>query len=158
MASCKHTTFIYFVQAGQGGPIKIGHATQPRRRLSELQVSSPVLLTLLGKVRGRPAHEKEWHSRFAGYRIRGEWFKPSPALLAAIDGARSERDRRVEPLYPDHLVNFAARRLNMPDLREKPNWLQIIADFEMALDAREAAFDARYLAGNVQTTFRDIAP
>lgn len=77
-------TWIYFVQAGADGPIKIGSAQDVEGRIRNLQVSSHVELRLLGVVRATPLHEGELHDRFSESRLRGEWFEPTAELLAHI--------------------------------------------------------------------------
>ena len=72
---------IYFIQMGADGPVKIGHSTAPARRLSSLQTGCPVQLRLLSVTDGDEAAERATHERFAGLRIRGEWFSPGDDLL-----------------------------------------------------------------------------
>jgi Meiotically up-regulated gene 113 len=84
------SVFLYFIQAGEIGPIKIGYSHDPATRLAELQIGNPEELRLLGAfegpLQGIEAMEAGWHYVFWAARIRGEWFKPIPKLLAAIDG------------------------------------------------------------------------
>lgn len=82
-------TFIYFIQAGgSDGPIKIGVSNAPHLRLAELQTGMPNELVLLATRHGNNRAEKELHQRFAADRIRGEWFRPSAAVLAAVEESR----------------------------------------------------------------------
>lgn len=76
--------WVYFVQAGDAGPIKIGVATNPRSRLSSLQTSTAVPLHPLGVVIGGVAEEAVLHRRFGEFRLRGEWFMPERPLLDYI--------------------------------------------------------------------------
>lgn len=80
--------FVYFVQCGEDGPIKIGTAKDLRMRLSSLQIGCPYELRLLGAREGDMLTESELHRRFARYRIRGEWFEPSEGLLREIEPCR----------------------------------------------------------------------
>jgi hypothetical protein len=82
------TRWVYFVQGEGGGPIKIGSATNIQQRLRDLQIGSPVLLTLLHGVQGDYDLEYALHERFANDRLHGEWFTPSPELLAYIEGLK----------------------------------------------------------------------
>lgn len=76
---------VYFVQPVDGGPIKIGIAANVASRLSGLQTGSPVELRVLGIIPGvRPSREAELHERFASTRKHGEWFEPTPELMAYI--------------------------------------------------------------------------
>ena len=72
---------IYFIQQGMDGPIKIGKAISPRKRLKTLQVGSPDTLHLLAIEKGGHGREKHLHDRYTKERIRGEWFKSSERLL-----------------------------------------------------------------------------
>jgi hypothetical protein len=74
---------VYFIQAGDG-PIKIGVATNPKRRLAVLQTANPHPLKLLATKAGGAWREIEYHSRFAAHRLQGEWFSPHPDILAEI--------------------------------------------------------------------------
>lgn len=78
--------FVYFVEARPSGLIKIGSASDPRRRVKELQTGSPEHLRLLAVTTGGELHERDLHARFATDRVRGEWFSPSPSLIALIGG------------------------------------------------------------------------
>lgn len=65
--------------------IKIGAARDPHRRLKDLQVGSPVILTLLAV-----SSESEWslHERFRSLRCHGEWFKRFPRKIERYLGKR----------------------------------------------------------------------
>jgi hypothetical protein len=66
--------FIYFIRRGWNGPIKIGWALDPWRRLGELQIGSATRLRLIGIWPGTMADEHELHKQLAEHRTRGEWF------------------------------------------------------------------------------------
>lgn len=92
---------IYFVQAATGH-IKIGYATNIKKRLAELQVSQPAELTLLGVREGGRAVEAEMHRRFSEHHAKGEWFYPADGILQYIAAFTTPRpvkkrfDRRLE--------------------------------------------------------------
>ncbi len=75
---------VYFVQARHLGLIKIGFSGNPQKRLNSLKTGSPDELNILKVIKGSPRLEAELHRRFASDRVRGEWFKPSAALLSFI--------------------------------------------------------------------------
>lgn len=76
---------VYFIQGADGtGPIKIGYAKDPKKRLAEIQRMSPVLLTILNAIEGDRKREGAIHRHFADLRLFGEWFKATDALLAFI--------------------------------------------------------------------------
>lgn len=76
--------WVYFIQHGTDGPIKIGCALNVRSRVRALQEWNPVPLRLLGYCHGHLNHERALHKRFAEHRVRGEWFRPVPELLTYI--------------------------------------------------------------------------
>jgi hypothetical protein len=75
---------VYFIQAVDGGPIKIGHAVNPIARLRELQTAHHKELRILAVMDGGIAKEKEIHDIFADSRVRGEWFKGTRMLIGWI--------------------------------------------------------------------------
>lgn len=75
---------VYFVQALDGGPIKIGTSNDVNKRVASLQTGSPMPLRLVGSLPGGRALEKEIHARLCAHRLRGEWFAESPEVIAAI--------------------------------------------------------------------------
>ena len=79
------TDKIYFIQAGDNGPIKIGVTNNVRKRLSILQTFSPQKLKLLAIIEGSYDKERLIHQIFSKLRVRGEWFKPEPDLLEYIN-------------------------------------------------------------------------
>lgn len=93
--------YVYFIQQGDDGPIKIGVASSSEQRLAALQSSNPAPLRLLGEMSVGDdwfvAREVElrWHERFRSDRLSGEWFASSPELLEEI---RSHSEQRQEPI------------------------------------------------------------
>lgn len=91
--------FVYFIQMGGDGPIKIGWAYDPRKRLMDLQCASPFDLHMLFMAPGDAIEEGLLHGRFARGRLRGEWFRPTPELLALI----ASKPRRLYDTCTDRL-------------------------------------------------------
>jgi len=79
-------SLIYFVQSGNGGPIKIGVTTCLEQRLAQLQKECHKPLHVLMTMRGDRSREKALHQRFVGCRLGGEWFDPHEELLWYIEG------------------------------------------------------------------------
>lgn len=69
----KHTDFV-----------KIGYTDNIYKRLSHLQVSSPVKLEVLGLVEGTFKDEKKYHKEFNNFYSHGEWFYYSQELNDCI--------------------------------------------------------------------------
>ncbi len=86
---------VYFVQAGIGGPIKIGfagwsqfkerpEAESVAARVDKLRHANHEELRLLGWMPGEWTDEAPVHRRFAHLLVRGEWYRPGPDLLAFL--------------------------------------------------------------------------
>lgn len=63
--------------------IKIGHTIDLTRRMAELSPDE-----ILATEPGDRELERARHQQFAAYRVRGEWFRDSPALAAHIRGVK----------------------------------------------------------------------
>lgn len=77
-------TWIYFVQCGERGQIKIGHSKNPANRVIEMQTGQPLQLYLRAKFAGPFDNEAALHRFYEREHLRGEWFRPSPRLLAFV--------------------------------------------------------------------------
>lgn len=79
---------IYFVQAIDGGPIKIGTTGRLSTRLKQLGIEFGKDLRLLAVMDGSFEEEKSLHKRFAHLRIApsalNERFEPDASLLGFI--------------------------------------------------------------------------
>jgi len=80
--------FIYFIRAGENGPIKIGFARDVEKRRTGLQPSTHEQLIILATVRAPLYTEGLLQHHFEEEHIRGEWFRPSPRLLRFIETLR----------------------------------------------------------------------
>jgi DNA-binding transcriptional regulator YiaG len=93
------TGYVYAIRSGEA--VKIGWATDPARRLSELNVGSPVSHELLGVVPATKAQERELHLLLKPWRVRGEWFdgsaKPVVAFISMLRKmpVRAQREPRT---------------------------------------------------------------
>jgi len=75
---------VYFIGAGETGPIKIGIARDPQARLSTFQTGHFERLTILALTTGGRELESAYHKRFAEHRKTGEWFTRCPEIEAEI--------------------------------------------------------------------------
>lgn len=91
---------LYFIQAGTDGPVKIGVATDVHSRLAALQTANADRLRLIGHQPGVGLVERTLHAALAGDRMAGEWFRPSPAVLAAAQGFAPENILWLPSLVP----------------------------------------------------------
>ena len=78
-------SYVYFVQDGADGPIKIGYAVDVTKRIASLQTGHHRALRVLLTIPGGPKVERKMHNKFWRSRIRGEWFRPTPMLTAFIE-------------------------------------------------------------------------
>jgi hypothetical protein len=74
------TAFVYIIQDGDAGPIKIGWAINPFERLKHLQVGNPRRMRLIHYEEAYDRYdarrlEREIHCEFLGHRVHGEWFR-----------------------------------------------------------------------------------
>lgn len=82
---------VYFIQTASG-PIKIGYTVKnPESRLMELQVGSFEPLKLLGWMYSARELELNLHYKFQSDNLRGEWFKPSEALVSEITSLMTQK-------------------------------------------------------------------
>ncbi len=83
------TARVYFIQAGENGPVKIGRARDPEARRRALQVSNHECLTLLAVSPGleepqAEAAERPLHVELIAFHVRGEWFRDCVELREAL--------------------------------------------------------------------------
>jgi hypothetical protein len=81
--------YVYFVQAGENGPIKIGFSTDPDRRIKALRTAMSEELIVLKVVKGGRQLEKTLHDRFSEIHRRGEWYEPTTELLEFVNGLQA---------------------------------------------------------------------
>lgn len=88
-ATCD-TGYVYLIQCGQNGPIKIGTAWNPFRRMKLLQTGNHRRLFLRAVfIDTNPSLEFVLHEHFKESRIRGEWFRPTIELNDFIEWLNS---------------------------------------------------------------------
>jgi hypothetical protein len=76
---------IYFMQATDGGPVKIGHSADVPTRVRQLASHYRKPLAVLATMDGDREEEAEIHARFAHLRFgRTEQFRPASELMAFI--------------------------------------------------------------------------
>lgn len=90
----KSDLFIYFIQAGANGAIKIGRTDDVYARLDTLQTANAEELRLLLFIDGDRALETTFHAHFVKDHIRGEWFRPSPELLQFVRDLDAQSEKR----------------------------------------------------------------
>lgn len=77
-------SYVYFVQAASGGPIKIGLSVDPVARVRSLQGANADELVVLRVMPGNWITEMLLHERLEHRRVRGEWFEDCDEVRAAF--------------------------------------------------------------------------
>lgn len=87
-------TCVYFMQIVPDGPVKIGVADRPTRRLADLQACMPYELRLRCFMHAPAGIERFLHDVLSHHRIRGEWFAPTEDVLWVVELFANSRARR----------------------------------------------------------------
>ena len=78
--------YVYFIRpVGMPGPVKIGFADFPLRRLHGLAAWSPFPLEVIATVDGSFALEQTIHSIMHASHSHKEWFHPTAEILAMVE-------------------------------------------------------------------------
>jgi hypothetical protein len=89
--------YVYAVRQAGGGPVKIGMAHDPVKRLLGIQCMNPHPLIVLGLAHGA-ANEGHLHNRHKASRLHGEWFaldeNPLPITDTCLTCSAPWRDWR----------------------------------------------------------------
>lgn len=91
---------VYFI-GNTKGAVKIGTTINLPARLKKLQTGSPIRLRVLACVDGGTTLEAQYHARFSGLRVNGEWFLGAE-VRAEIYRLRTHVG--VQPAIPSHKV------------------------------------------------------
>ncbi|MBY2986405.1 GIY-YIG nuclease family protein [Rhizobium leguminosarum] len=81
---------VYFMQEQGGeGLIKIGFSDLPDRRLTTVRRGEKNPVQILAVIDGGREVERMLHAQLAVDRARGEWFRPSEAVMGMVQTAQS---------------------------------------------------------------------
>jgi len=130
--------WVYFVQVGEDGedgPIKIGTAIDVEKRLVGLQCASPWPLRLLAVMEGGSGLETRLHRDLRSHRIRGEWFHPSPRVLAQVAHAKERTGYVTEP---DLERLLKVNRKTAHDVAERLGAGEVDGELRLAIDKLSA--------------------
>lgn len=121
---------IYFIQCHCPARfIKIGHGRNIQERLGDLQRACPYELAVMRVLPGHKPEEAALHARFAHLKVRREWFRPGPDLMAYITETATDclgTSPPKEKPDPDYAWsraagNHARAEMRMRRLREIAN-------------------------------------
>lgn len=90
--------YIYLIQLGEHGPVKIGYSSDPKKRLDALQIGAAEPVYLRALVAGAHHEEQALHRKYDEFRLRGEWFNPSDDMLDELMGMPQVDPKSVVPL------------------------------------------------------------
>ncbi len=138
--------WTYFVRVGAS--IKIGSATNFKKRLDALQTAHENPIEVLAVVPASVADEFSVHQRFAALRTRGEWFRADRELLDFIENIKEDaKDIPGSPAWPesakqDGAFDIVSRQLHAlrrarhgsPAGRRASNLIGMIANYRSATD------------------------
>ncbi len=122
------TGYIYFIDTADGQFVKIGYSVNVKRRLSELQVSSPCRLTLRGVVPGNREYEKGIHDIFSDQHVSGEWFRRVDWMDDVINdldltGIQDNVDNNTRPrLGPLAVVSTCGVLSAVAEMPQRKDW------------------------------------
>jgi hypothetical protein len=133
------SSYIYFVQALHGGPIKIGRAADPIARLGELQVGNPHRLRVCHLGIGRPTDELRMHYLFGQLRLVGEWFRPHPTLANLAHAIPDESLVGERLVYPKKLPDYLQVEVEWDALDDETRFRVISEVVDLAARRREEA-------------------
>lgn len=98
-------SWVYFVQVGQDGPIKIGQSRDVGARIDALQNAHHEPITLLGTVPEVVVTERMFHDKFARFRIRGEWFRPVDEIKAVAAAGKAIYEGGWVSIIPEDVID-----------------------------------------------------
>lgn len=81
---------VYFLRAGDQGPVKIGFTFDYARRFFNLQSSHYEKLVTLAVFMGRRFDEHRLHRILSRHKIRGEWLRPDPQVFREMELLKKE--------------------------------------------------------------------
>lgn len=124
---------IYVIRNEGTGHLKIGKASDPAKRLADLQVANACPLTLLASVpedyntedHRRNVLEATAHVILRNSNVRGEWFAPTAEVCAFVDAIKCGQAEEwfFKHMQDEHLFV------------EVPDYLEQISDLEAKLAA-----------------------
>jgi len=95
-----NTGFVYLAMSVKGW-YKIGMSKEPYKRMSSLQVGSPIEIKLVHRIFTFDciALEKALHDYYQAYWLRGEWFELSDVMIAEFPTVANKLDMTLEQAH-----------------------------------------------------------
>lgn len=74
-------SYVYFFMTTDGRYVKIGHSSNPFKRIRTVQTGCPLEIKIIGYFEADRKYEEILHKKFKRCRTHGEWFKLKCELL-----------------------------------------------------------------------------
>jgi predicted GIY-YIG superfamily endonuclease len=105
-------TYVYFIQNGKHGSIKIGVAANIEQRICEMQTGNPFELRLIASMEFSSRKqaigvETVLHKKFRRHHVRGEWFSPK-INLGSISAACKRGGHKISELIEHEVIYESA--------------------------------------------------
>lgn len=122
---------------------KIGKATDVRKRLSGIQIGSPLQLKVFGYITSEEPRktEKYIHSLLVKDRVSGEWFKISRKMISVIRSRFAIIDDSLDELFVESCDSFESIRIR--ELEARIIGLQEKIEKQKAIIKQNKSKDAR---------------
>jgi hypothetical protein len=133
----KKPLFIYFIQQGNAGPIKIGYTKYDLyARFKRLQTGNPLPLRVLAIIDGADTRtEISLHTRFSSCRLNGEWFAPTEELIKFINEIRNRSNKlQLERIYKEYLAAVSKLADNEKEIAIEALQSGNLKDFNRIID------------------------
>jgi hypothetical protein len=147
-------------------PIKIGISRQPAKRHALMNGGYPFPIAWLAQWESADAwtEEQAAHERFAAYRLQGEWFHPSPAIMNWVRTRILETSKpasRVDSPMSWDIQEADAYVLEVPPMFD-PEWARrearrITDDWRMACLTEEEALRVFCVQPSVLAEWRSVS-
>lgn len=140
-----NSKLVYFIQAENGGDVKIGSSSKVDERLKQLQIASPEKLKVTNIIPGGVEKEKELHKEFKSIKKEGEWFKPTQKLCEL---AKAKPNRKLQSVdQAGNHIGVSGKYIQMAKFIEKehPEVLEEVLKGDVSLKKvyRELRRDVR---------------
>ena len=81
---------VYFIQAGNNGPIKIGVSSVPQMHLDRLQQGNHEELRLIAEIPGERSLEQKVQADLKAFELERKWFHATDEVLDYIKKIQEE--------------------------------------------------------------------
>jgi len=112
---------VYFIRAGEDGPVKIGYAANVAARLATLQSAHFADLIVIREMPGKSQQEAWLHRYFREYRIRREWFRFCPEMLTIAVPSRLSAYRAVTDALKEAAIELMKQGMTAHHIGKRLN-------------------------------------